>query len=76
MADTVALFYVKDAADVEQIKQELEIAKSFDVESADGYNPDTFQMFSESQIKTAGNLVYWIVSEKVKDIEQLITGAK
>lgn len=75
-ADTIAIFSVKDASDVETIRTQLETAKSFDVDSADGYNPETFEMFSESQIKTLGNIVFWIVSQDAAQIEQLINGAK
>ena len=75
-ADTIALFFVRDGADVAQVQSELEQAKSFDVESADGYNPDTFELFSNSEIKTAGNLVYWIVSEDAASIEQIVTSAQ
>ena len=75
-ADTIAIFAVSDAANVDQIRQELEQAKSFDIDSADGYNPDTFEMFSASEIKTAGNLVYWIVSSDAAAIEQILTSAQ
>ena len=69
---TIAIFYVTNEADAQTIAAELEKAKAYDSESADGYNAETYEQFTNSVISQKGNLVYWIVAKDRNDIEKLI----
>lgn len=75
-ADTIVLLYANDAQDTAQLVSELETAKAFDLQSAQDYNPEAYALFENSEIKTAGRLVYWVVSEDASAIEDVIAANK
>ena len=60
-ATTVAVFYVKDEADVPTIVGQLNNAKELDTNSVESYNPDAATLLKASQVGSIGHWAYWIV---------------
>lgn len=70
--DTVIIATAKDSADLEDLK--LKIQKFRDAKAAEmkNYLADQYEIVNKSEVKTKGNTVYLVISEKSGDIEKII----
>ena len=70
--DTVIIASVKDSADLEDIKLKIQNFREAKAAEMKSYLVDQYDIVEKSEVKTKGNTVYLIISEKSEDIEKII----
>ena len=70
--DTVIIASVKDSADLEDIRLKIQNFREAKAAEMKSYLVDQYDIVEKSDVKTKGNTVYLVISEKSEDIEKII----
>ncbi len=70
--DTVIIATVKDSADLDDMKLKIQSFRQAKVHEMKDYLADQYEIVNKSKVKTKGNTVYLVISEKSDEIEKII----
>ncbi len=70
--DEIAIIKVKDAKDIDLVKESMENRKQVQMNAFENYVPGNYEIAKNAIIKTKGNYVYLIISNEAEQIEAII----